>query len=120
MAKKSTTGKAQTRKRPARSKAPESPSPRTAMQDLGAAVEATQRYAEDLQTHATDGLKTAVEDVHKRQVKLQERVADIGKMGKKSVDDKLASRERLSGHGGPEYSPPRTPTPKARSIPPPP
>ena len=48
MAKKSTTGKAQTGKKPAPNKASGSRNQRTAMTELGAAVEAAQRYAEDL------------------------------------------------------------------------
>ncbi|HUT49156.1 MAG TPA: hypothetical protein VM325_07435 [Alphaproteobacteria bacterium] len=97
MAKKSTTGKTQTRKQPASSKTPENLSPRIAMQNLGAAVEAAKRHAEDLQSHATDGLKTAVEDVQKRQIKLQKRVADIGKKSTMSAADKVAATQKAVG-----------------------
>lgn len=67
------------------------------MKDFGAAVEAAQCFAEDLQTHATDGLKTAVEDVEKGQKKLQLRIADIGKRRLKSMEGKLAATEKALG-----------------------
>lgn len=92
MAKKSTTGEA-----PARNKTSDKPAQRTAMTELSAAVEAAQRYAEDIQTHATDGLEKAVEDVHKHQEKLQARIADIAKRSKKSMDSGVAATEKALG-----------------------
>lgn len=97
MAKKSTTGKVQTRRKPERSKASESRNQRTAMTELGAAVQAAQRYAEDVQSHATDGLKTAVEDVQKRQKKLQANINEIGKRSMKSMDSKVVAMEKALG-----------------------
>ncbi|MCZ6863713.1 MAG: hypothetical protein O7I42_26255 [Alphaproteobacteria bacterium] len=97
MAKKNTTGKLQTRRKPVRSKASESRNQRTAMTELGAAVQSAQRYAEDLQTHAIDGLNTAVEDVQKRQKKLQASIAEIGKRSMKSVDSKVVAMEKALG-----------------------
>lgn len=94
MANQNTTGKTQTLKRPARSKAPESQSSRTAMQDLGAAVEAAKRHAKDVQSHAAAGMKAAVDDVQKRQIKLQKRVADIGEKSTMSADAKVAATQK--------------------------
>ena len=92
MAKKSSTGIT-----PTRGEVSEKPAQRTAMTELGSAVEAAQRYAEDIQTHATDGLEKAVEDVHKHQEKLQERIAEITKRSKKSMDGGVVATEKALG-----------------------
>jgi len=94
MAKKSPTGKTQTRQQPASGKAYESQSPRTAMQDFDAAVEAAKRHAKDVQSHAAAGMKAVVEDVQKRQIKLQKRVADIGEKSTMSADAKVAATQK--------------------------
>jgi uncharacterized protein YukE len=94
MAKKSTKGKPQTGKQPKRSKAPESESPRTAMQDFDAAVEAAKRHAKDVQSHAADGMKAAVKDVQKRQSQLQKHIADINKKTAMSADAKVAATRK--------------------------
>ena len=66
MATKSEKGKPQTRKQAAQRDTPETQSQRAAMSDFGAAIDAARRHADDVQAHATDALKTAVNDIKVR------------------------------------------------------
>jgi len=93
MATKSEKGKSQTRKQAAQRDTPETQSQHAAMSDFGAAIDAAQRHADDVQAHATDALKTAVNDIKKRQKKLKDDVAAIAKKSTMSAEAKVSATQ---------------------------
>ena len=97
MANKRTSGKAQTPKNPERSNASKNRDRQMAKKEMSAVVAAAQRYVDDVDSHASKGLKSAVMDVQTRQKKLQIRIAEIADNSMESMDAGVAATQKALG-----------------------